>query len=184
MIEVEAKYRIDDVDDVRRRLGVLGATGGEDVHQADEYFAHPQRDFAESNESFRLRSIGDENRLTYKGPLLDTSTKSRREIEVPVAAGPAMRESMRQLLTALGFRGVRVVEKRRQTYQLRSDDLEFEICLDHVKGLGDFIELETAADEDAWQSARDALLCLAAELNLTGSERRSYLELLLAAGST
>jgi adenylate cyclase class 2 len=184
LIEVEAKYRIRDADELRRRLDQSGAIAGESVQQADEYFAHPQRDFAETNEAFRLRSVGDENRLTYKGPLLDAATKSRREIEVAFATGREVRESMRQLLRALGFRSVRVVEKQRQTYHLDREGLEFEICLDHVVRLGDFAELETNASEAAWESARDALLNLAGELHLSESERRSYLELLIATANS
>ena len=139
LIEVEAKFRVNDVEDVRRRLGTLGAAGSEPVEQADEYFAHPARDFAQTNEAFRLRSIGNENRLTYKGPLLDATTKTREEIEVAFASGRAARESMRQLLTSLGFRRVRVVEKNRQTYHLDRDGLEFEVCLDGVPTLGIYV---------------------------------------------
>lgn len=184
LIEVEAKYAISDPGEFRRRLDQMGATAGHSLQQADEYFAHPQRDFAETNEAFRLRSIGDENRLTYKGPLLDATTKTRREIEIAFATGLDVRESMRQMLTALGFRSVRVVEKQRQIWHLEREGLEFEVCLDHVARLGDFVELETTASQDAWQSARDSLVSLAGELGLGESERRSYLELLIAADAS
>jgi adenylate cyclase, class 2 len=183
MIEVEAKYRIESAADVRQRLRALGGVIGESVQHADEYFAHPARDFARTNEAFRIRSIGDENRLTYKGPLLDQTTKTRKEIEIAFASGRDARESMRSLLTSLGFRSVRVVEKVRQQCHVRREGLEFEVCLDEVAALGSFVELETSAAEDQWEPARDALVRLAGELHLAGSERRSYLELLLAAGN-
>lgn len=181
LIEVEAKYPVHDLDKFRNQLEAMGASVGDSVRQADEYFAHPARDFAQTSEAFRLRSIGKENRLTYKGPLLDSTTKTREEIEIAFPSGPDVRESMRQLLTALGFNSVRVVEKIRQTFHLDWGERQFEVCLDHLPTLGDYVELETTSNEDDWQNARDTLVAFANELHLSNSERRSYLELLIAA---
>jgi adenylate cyclase class 2 len=54
-----------------------------------------------------------------------------------------------------------------------------EVCLDEVEGLGKFAELEILAPASKLEAARNVLLRLSAELGLTASERRSYLELLL-----
>ena len=181
LIEVEAKYPVHDLDEFRTQLHAMGAAAGNSVRQVDEYFAHPARDFAQTSEAFRLRSIGNDNRLTYKGPLLDSTTKTREEIEVAFASGPDVRESMRQLLKALGFNSVQLVEKTRQTFHLDWRDRPFEVCLDQLPTLGNYVELETTSNEDSWQDARDTLVKLALELHLSNSERRSYLELLIAA---
>jgi adenylate cyclase class 2 len=53
------------------------------------------------------------------------------------------------------------------------------VALDDVEGLGAFVELELMAREDQLDAARAALSQLASQLQLAGSERRSYLELLL-----
>lgn len=180
MIEVEAKFPfVGDFTEITERLQQIGARRGDVEQQSDEYLAHPSREFAETGEAFRIRTVGSRNALTYKGPLLDRSTKSRDEIELDFAAGNDERNRMRQLLLALGFRPVRRVEKRREVWNLTWDGLAVEVALDEVAGLGRFVELEATAGEQNWQPARDRLLQLAAELKLEESERRSYLELLL-----
>lgn len=180
MIEVEVKYRLGiDADEFATRLVDLGARRGERVEQSDEYFAHPCRSFAESGEAFRIRRSGDAQALTYKGPLLDDSTKSRREIEVSFGERNEDAGRMRALLTALGFQPVRLVHKMRTKFDLDWQGLPIEVAVDDVTGLGAFAELETQAEEGDWHAARDQLMRLAATLELSSPERRSYLELLM-----
>jgi adenylate cyclase, class 2 len=50
-----------------------------------------------------------------------------------------------------------------------------------VDGVGTFVELELSADERTLDAARSCILSLARQLELSGAERRSYLELLLSA---
>jgi adenylate cyclase class 2 len=62
---------------------------------------------------------------------------------------------------------------------VKREGFSLEVCLDEVERIGRFAELEILAPEDQLETARAVLLRTAAELELTGSERRSYLELLL-----
>ena len=71
------------------------------------------------------------------------------------------------------------VRKHRRTFDLAWQGYEVEAALDEVAGLGHFVELEISADEQTLDAARAALASLATRLALGGSERRSYLELLL-----
>jgi adenylate cyclase class 2 len=178
LYEVEQKYPLADLEPVRRRLLELGAAVGEDLVQVDQYFAHPVRDFACTDEALRIRSVGNDNFVTYKGPKIDAATKTRHEIELPLAAGSAAAADFRSLLEALGFTAVAEVRKRRRTLHLRWQDQDFEAALDDVSGLGTFLELELKSEPDGLETAKAALASLAAELGLTASERRSYLELL------
>lgn len=177
--EVELKFRVDNPSATGAMLAERGAVAHDVQPHRDTYFNHPARDFAETDEAFRIRSIGDDNRLTYKGPLLDKQTKTRQECEVGCEAGEVGLEKLRQMLVALGFREVHTVVKQRTPFHLDWQGLAVEVTIDNVEGLGTFVELETIADEDDWESARDALLELAASLGLEDSERRSYLQLLL-----
>ena len=179
-IEVEAKYPLSEPLEVwRRRLVESGAVAGETIQQTDEYFAHPCRDFVSTGEAFRLRTVGDSNCLTYKGPLLDTQTKSRRESEIEFASGHNSAAQMRDLLLALGFTSAGHVAKQRSILNVERNGRTMTLSLDEVAGLGAFLELEIVADESEWTPARDTLLGFAAEIGLGPSERRSYLELLL-----
>ena len=80
--EVEVKYRLVDHAQLRERLESRGACREPAVVQADIYLSHPSRDFRLTNEAFRIRRIGDENRITYKGPRRSGPTKTREEIEI------------------------------------------------------------------------------------------------------
>src|SRR5690606_36038325 len=80
--EVELKFRIDEPTGVDAMLTGLEATQEDLEEHRDTYFSHPARDFAQTDEAFRIRSIGEANRLTYKGPLVDKQTKTRQEVEV------------------------------------------------------------------------------------------------------
>lgn len=156
-----------------------GAKLRDAVRQVDIYFAHPQRDFATTDEALRLRSVGEENYLTYKGPILDTQSKTRQEIEISFASGTRVANQMWALLRAVGFRDVRKVTKDRSELEMDWEGRTFHVSLDSVEGLGEYLEIETISSGDDWHEARDAALRLAQSLGLDESERRSYLQLLL-----
>jgi adenylate cyclase class 2 len=177
--EVEQKFPVPDLSEIEKRLDALGARFETTVRQSDGYFAHPARDFSRTDEALRIRRVGDRNYVTYKGPKIDATTKTRREIELPLDSGDAGAGQFGELLGALGFTSVAEVEKTRRTATLLYQGRTVEVALDTVDGLGTFIELEMAADEESVASARELLATLATELALVDPERRSYLELLL-----
>jgi adenylate cyclase, class 2 len=179
MLEVEMKFPLADFAAVERRLAGVGARQISTRQDIDQYFNAPDRDFARTDEALRIRRIGSANFVTYKGPKRDAQTKTRTEIEVPLAEGAAIAEAFARLLTHLGYRPVAVVQKQRRIYHLERSSFSLEVSLDEVHGLGDFVEVETQAPEERFADARRVVLELAAELGLTASERRSYLELLL-----
>lgn len=179
MYEVELKFAVPDPAAVTARLAAWGAVEQAPQSQLDRYFNHPCRDFAESHEALRVRSIGSRNVITYKGPVVDTQTKMRREIEPEFASGPAAVAELVEMLTLLGFRPVRDVCKVRTPYAYEREGRAFEIAVDRVEGLGSFVEIETLANEASRDAARDAVLAVARELGLSQPERRSYLKMLL-----
>jgi adenylate cyclase, class 2 len=179
-IEVEQKFPIQDRAALERQLSQLGARRGKTENQVDLYFAHPSRDFSRTDEALRLRRIDDVNYITYKGPKLDATTKTRLEIELPLAIGTASATDAVQLLESLGFRRVAEVRKQRDQWFVRWQDREIGVSLDQVVDVGDFVELEIMAEASDTDAARNCITSLAERLKLSKSERRSYLELLLA----
>jgi adenylate cyclase class 2 len=179
--EVELKFPVADLGAIEARLVELGTRFDEAVTQVDRYFAHPARDFARTDEALRIRQVGNACYVTYKGPKVDAATKTRREIELPLGTGPETVLKWTVLLQALGFTAAAEVRKRRRPGHLVWRETDVEIALDEVDRVGTFVELETASDDDRVDSARALVLGLAKQLGLSGSERRSYLELLLAA---
>jgi adenylate cyclase, class 2 len=179
MLEVEMKFPSPDFRDVESRLAKAGATLHENRQDSDHYFNAPDRDFARTDEALRLRRTGPANFVTYKGPKQDTQTKTRTEVQVPLAEGPKVAKDFVRILIHLGYKPVGVVHKQRRIYHLKRGIFPVEICLDEVDHLGRFVELEVLAPEDQLADARRIVQDLATELGLTTSERRSYLELLL-----
>jgi adenylate cyclase class 2 len=180
--EVEQKHRFDDAAAFIERLESMGAKLGAPIEQSDRYFAHPARDFAETDEALRIRTVGSRSFVTYKGPKLDTTTKTRRELELPLEPQDDDGSRFGELLNALGFTPVAVVRKNRRPFHLNRQGREIEGALDEVDGLGTFVELELSADEAGLDAARRIVAALADELALGQSERRSYLEMLLEKG--
>ena len=181
MLEVEIRYRTADRAGVVARLHAMGAALAEDRTDADLYFDAPDRDMKATDEAFRLRRIGDRNRLTYKGPKRDAETRTRTEIEVPLADGAEVAADMERLLVALGYRPLVTVRKARQVYRFARGGFDLEACFDDVELVGPFVELEILAPEEQYEPAKAVLLRTAAELGLTEKETRSYLGMVLAA---
>lgn len=192
MYEVEVKVSADH-DAVRRALREAGATRRGTVRQVDTYYDAPHRSFAETDEALRIRrerpgtagDAGDGDAedpadgragtavLTYKGPLIETASKTRREVETPVPEP----ERLDEILTALGFAAAAVVRKERTRYELAG----YVVTLDSVDGLGEFVEVETEAREADVEAAREGAVELLDRLGLDPDDRirTSYLELLL-----
>jgi adenylate cyclase, class 2 len=183
MLEVEMKFSDVDFARLERELRDGGAREDAARDDSDYYFNAPDRDFARTDEALRLRRIGKANFVTYKGPKRDAQTKTRTEIEVPLADSEQVAEEFARLLQHLGYRPVRNVRKRRRVFHWERGGYSLEVCLDDVAGLGHFAEIEIQAPEEDLEAARKVLLETANALGLTNTERRSYLELLLAKGA-
>jgi pantoate--beta-alanine ligase len=182
MREIEQKYASPDFPAVERRLAEWGARGPEEQHEADHYLRAPDRDFAATDEAFRLRRVGSANVLTYKGPRRASKVKDRTELEVPLPEGDEAAEGILALLGHLGYRPSAVVRKRRRSYALERQGLAVTVCLDEVEGLGRYAEVEVLAEDDQAERAERALTQTAGELGLSQVERRSYLGMILGVG--
>ncbi len=167
MIEVEVKARA--LPGTRERIVALGAVQKDVENHRDLYFNSPLRDFRRSDEALRIRIKEEGARLTYKGPKLDSETKSRLELTAKIDS-PL---EMVQILKSLGFELSAEVRKRRTKFALG----DVTLALDEVEGLGTFLEVEAAGEAD-WDEQKEKVLGLLGRLGLGESIRSSYLELL------
>ena len=179
MYEVEMKFRVDDSAALKATLAELGCMPDSACEEFDRFFQHPSRDFVQTDECLRIRRRtladgGVEQSLTYKGPKVDTATKTRREIEMPIDGSPQWFE----LLEALGFHEKATVRKQRRYGSLTFNGQHVEVLLDFLPDLDEhFVELEAIAEENEVAEKRRLVLDLAAKLGLTESIRTSYLGL-------
>ena len=181
MLEIEQKFARADFAALERRLAEWGAVLAEEHTESDHYLNAPDRDFAKTDEAFRLRRIGETNYLTYKGPKRADVVKVRTELEIRLPDGEQAATDFLRLFTHLGYRPVAIVRKHRRAYKLNRSGFDVTVCLDDAEGLGHYAEVEVLAPEDRRDAARAVLSETAAALGLTNVERRSYLGLLLAA---
>ncbi len=175
MYEVEVKVPAD-IKAVAERLDELGAEQVDTVIQTDTYYDAPHRDFAQTDEAFRVRRETRQGetsaKVTYKGPLLEAESKSREELETGVADGDDVDAIVRQL----GFEPAATVRKNRRVYEVR----EYAVTLDAVDDVGEFVEVERETDGDI-EPVREGAYEVLRDLGLDPSDqqRTSYLGLLL-----
>lgn len=210
MYEIEQKFKLSAPEPFLAKIEALGVTWNVAVEEIDTYFQHPCRDFMKTDEAFRIRrrmtfsdSADAENSpifecfITFKGPKLETETKTRREIELPLTFSCDVPEKIRTLedlthatqtwetlLTELGFCPVFPVKKRRRKAWILRQGTRVEISYDDVPPIGKWVELETLAPTLEELPAAEAVIrTLAGELGLTEIEKRSYLELVMEKNS-
>lgn len=180
MYEVEIKFLVANLGDFERQITKFGAVPGAPVTEIDLFFQHPNRDFATTDECLRIRTRESqlgiiERFMTYKGPKIDRKTKTRKEIEIPLDNGQPWQE----MLESLGFRPHATVKKSRRRGEAMISGHHVAFLLDTVSGLdGNFVEIETLADAERLEEARNFIIGLAKELGLENAVRTSYLGLI------
>ncbi len=176
MIEVEVKAKIDSFEEIEKELEKIGATKTKKEFQEDIYFNSPIVDFAKTDEALRIRTTTEEDNtnifITYKGPKIDSKSKTRKEIEMGIDDS----KKCSDIFEEIGFKKVRTVRKNRQYYTYEN----FEISLDDIEGLDPYMEIEIGLEDDEdYSEAQDKIFELFKKLDITdGFERTSYLELL------
>lgn len=142
-IEIEAKFYLRHLADVRRRVLAAGGRLVSPRHlERNERYDTPEGRLSAAGEVMRLRS-GERVLLTYKAAL--DSPERRREIEVEATDAAAAQA----FLQALGYRVVVIYEKYRETFAL--DDVQ--VMLDELP-FGCFVEVEGPADEAVASASR------------------------------
>ncbi len=141
--EIEAKLKVDSLQEVEQKLTELGARFLAEHLQTDYHFDDASATLTKTDRCLRLRCQRDGKSerffLTYKGAKEKSRFKKRQEIEIEIKDP----DSARKLLSALGYEKVLVVEKTRRAWQLGG----CEVALDHLPLLGDFVEIEGPDEE-------------------------------------
>jgi len=187
--EVEVKFPLPDKNSMKEKILEADGIVLYSEHQTDDYYDHPCRSFHETDEAIRVRHrkhiAGPENtkldfvpvELTYKGPKIDKTTKTRIEHSVHLEEDDI--ESISQILQSTGFKLVGTLIKSRDFYDVEG----ITVCIDTVTGIGSFIEFELIAGSlENMNESKNRIIQLAEKLGLDMKDtiRASYLELHLA----
>jgi adenylate cyclase class 2 len=166
-MEVETKFRTDDLEALRSKLINMGAVFSKVTTQIDEYFKPKGREReVQRPGSFilRIRIEGDKSTFTYKNLTDRTGVWVEHETEI---SDPA---EMKNILTKAGFSQLFTITKTRTTGHIG----ELELCLDHVKELGDYLEI--ALDSENGEEAKQKISDFMAKIGISEKdvEHRGY----------
>ncbi|MFF5206407.1 class IV adenylate cyclase [Streptosporangium sp. NPDC000396] len=178
-IEVEQKFRLDDLAALKTALETLDAKPGPVTRQVDTYYNAPHRDFLEPDvvsEWLRVREADNGASINFKmWHPLDAAIKTHAdEYETPVDDP----EAVHRILAALDFKRMITVDKLREEWTLPG---QVDIAFDTVAAAGTFVEFEFKGEADAPEDAIAQLNTFIAELNIDLGERinRGYPHMLL-----
>jgi adenylate cyclase class 2 len=143
--EIEIKVKIQDSRELEKLLAKDGKFKFESK-QMDQYYTPAHRDFMAQKpveEWLRVRDEEGTYSINYKK--FDYSNSSRanycEEYEIKVESA----EELKKILQLLDFKLLTDVDKLRKCWDLG----DYEIALDTVKNLGDFVEIEYKADSSS-----------------------------------
>lgn len=172
MLEVEVKVKVDNKH-IEDYLADMGFKRGATHTEIDTYFNGESKNLREEDKALRIRRTlkndSEQITLNYKGPKIDNVTMTREEIELNIPSY----EDMEALLNGLGYTPAGRVEKQRVEYILGGCTC----CIDEVKGLGRFLEIEIMSREEDYDKAIHKIneLLEALDLSMEDTVRKSYL---------
>lgn len=140
MQEIEIKFRVENLDNVKEKLNNLGCIFSKELNQKDTIFL-PDLNNTESKEGslfVRIRDVNGKVELNLK----KQSAISFQAKEIEFGANDF--DSAYDFLDTLGLKEWVTVEKKRTTTIYN----KFNICIDSVKRLGNFVEIELLTNEE------------------------------------
>lgn len=144
MREIEIKIRVNNIHALERKLSELGCILSAPIRQYDTVYSHKGdmsiwEGMKEGYVVVRIRR--DDVGAIFTLKQQKTNELDNIECETRIENGDAMH----QALLLLGF--IPEVEVKKVRRKGKFD--EYEICLDQVEGLGDFVEIERMVDDGA-----------------------------------
>ena len=135
--EIEIKLQLPaDVSKIRRSLRTHGfRITKKRSHESNVLFDSQKNPLGKQGKLIRVRRVGNEAILTFKGPSKSTRYKKRHELEVDLSDPAVFEEILRQI----GYQPVFRYEKYRTEYVQRTG--AGKVLLDETP-VGNFLELE------------------------------------------
>lgn len=141
--EIEIQVQVERTEGLLTLLEQQGDCVGE-TRQIDEYFVPAHRDFLARQpieEWLRLRTTDTGSSLNYKKWHFDSEGKGLYADEYETKVENI--EAGRRILFAIDARPIITVDKLRKSWNYK----DYEISIDTVKGLGEFVEVEYKGGE-------------------------------------
>lgn len=144
--EIEIKLKVENLDGLERKLTQAGCVFAEPISQFDVIYSNdgdsgvrPNGKAEEGHLAIRIRREGDIAKFTLKQQKSNEMDNLEYETKVDDA------EAIHKILEALNWKPQLEVKKVRKKGMLG----EYEICLDRVEGLGEYLEIEKMTNDNA-----------------------------------
>lgn len=143
MREIEVKLKVSNFEELENNLKNKGVILSQPFSQHDFIYSFngSTKEFESSGENdviIRMRYLSDRAILTLKKQCSRESDNLEHETEIKDS------DQMDSILSTLGWQSIIEIKKIRRKGKLG----EYEICLDQVEKLGDFVELEKLTGDD------------------------------------
>ena len=147
VIELEKGFVLTDTYSIKEKAQKEGFRLAKEVEETDTYFTDKDENFVRTRTCLRIRRVGSQYmELTYKAKSSqDTERYGKKEINIQV--NPNDFEDLAAILSGLGYKRYVEFTKSRKVYSRKDENVEYNIMLDNIKGIGDFVEFEVITDE-------------------------------------
>lgn len=138
MKEIEVKFKIENIKQIREKVKETGAKRKSKVIEQDLGFDTKQKKLKQKGQLLRIRRADGNVYLTFKSPRKSNHFKEMEELELGIEDF----NKMKQILKRLGFLPQRGFKKERETWQYKNS----EILIDQL-GFANFLEIEGSKKE-------------------------------------
>ena len=141
-IEIEQKFYCNNHDKLLQTIQNNGLSKCSERFESDEYFTDIDSIYIKNRTCLRIRNVNNEYlELTFKGKSKEL-TNNYAKIENNINLEISNYDSVVGLLYSLGYFSYSIVKKERIVYTKKEDDLEYNVMIDKIENLGDFVEFE------------------------------------------
>jgi adenylate cyclase class 2 len=156
-MEVEVKVKVENLEEVKKKLEELGTKFEAPKKQVDDYYKQKGKEMERQSKGSYLLRIRREDKNSFFTMKVLTGTRGIwEEYETKIDN----LNEMEKILEKLGFS--KVISKVKTREQGKLDD--FEINLDKIEGLGDFVEFQLISNNG--EEAKKRILEIIEKLKL------------------
>ncbi len=141
-VEIEQKFYCTNNKKLTNLITENGLVKSSEKYESDEYFTDINSVYIKNRTCLRIRNVDNKYlELTFKGKSKDFSNNYAK-VENNINLSLADYDSIVGLLYSLGYFSYSIVNKKRITYSKRVDDYEYNVMVDEIKDIGNFVEFE------------------------------------------
>lgn len=140
-IKIEQKYYCGNHDKLLKIIDKLNLKKISEEEEIDEYFTDINSKFIKNRTCLRIRLSNKYLELTFKGKSKKL-TNNYAKIENNIKMNLSNYDNLVDLLCSLGYYSYTVVNKNRITYTKKVEQYEYNVMIDKIENLGDFVEFE------------------------------------------